>query len=93
MTHRTPLLCLDVTQDSTSMGENLNYSNGNTNALGKDTEADCGHLMGRFVSKNVVNSSRRELVEYEISLLSKGLNCIPTPLSIKINYSAIWVKS
>ena len=37
-----------------------------------------GKLQGNFVSKNVVNLSKRNLTDSEISLLSKGLNFIPT---------------
>ena len=37
-----------------------------------------GRLKGKFVSKNVINLSKRNLTENEISLLSKGLNFIPT---------------
>ena len=35
-------------------------------------------LKGNFVSKNVVNLSKRNLNDAEISLLSKGLNFVPT---------------
>ena len=35
-------------------------------------------LEGRFVSKNAINLSRRNLSACEISLLSKGLNFVPT---------------
>ena len=35
-------------------------------------------LKGTFVSKNVVNLSKRSLDNAEISLLSKGLNFVPT---------------
>ena len=38
----------------------------------------CNRLQGNFVSKNVVNLSRRNLTDSEISLLSNGLNFIPT---------------
>ena len=41
-----------------------------------------GRLEGRFVSKNVINLSKRDLSNAEISLLSKGLKFIPTPSSI-----------
>ena len=37
-----------------------------------------GWLKGKFVSENVINLSKRDLSENEISLLSKGLNFIPT---------------
>ena len=35
-------------------------------------------LEGKFVSKNVINSSQRQLSKSEISLLSKGLKFLPT---------------
>ena len=41
-----------------------------------------GRLKGRFVSGGVVNLSRRELSEEDISLLSKGLKFSPTPTDI-----------
>ena len=37
-----------------------------------------GRLKGKFVSKNVINLSEQNLNENEISLLSKGLDFIPT---------------
>ena len=39
-------------------------------------------LQGNFVSKNVVNLSWRNLTDSEISLLSEGLNFIPTSNTI-----------
>ena len=36
-------------------------------------------LQGKFVSKNVINLSQRQLTKSEISLLSKGLKFVPTP--------------
>ena len=39
-------------------------------------------LQGNFVSKNVVNLSRRNLTGSEIYLLSKGLNFVPTSNTI-----------
>ena len=35
-------------------------------------------LEGKFVSKNVINLSRRNLSSVEIPLLSKGLKFVPT---------------
>ena len=35
-------------------------------------------LEAKFVSKNVINLSRRNLASVEISLLSKGLKFVPT---------------
>ena len=39
-------------------------------------------LQGNFVSNNVVNLSRRNLIGSEISLLSKGINFVPTSNTI-----------
>ena len=41
-----------------------------------------GRLKGKFLSKNVVNLSKRKLSKSEISLLSKGLKFIPTSNTI-----------
>ena len=38
-----------------------------------------GRYEGKFVSPNVVNLSKRNLSDAEISLLSKGLKFVPTP--------------
>ena len=80
------LMTLEATQDSSSGSEDLNCSNGSINAIGQDTEPDSGRLKDRFVSKNVVNLSSvgggGGVNGYEISLLSNGLNFVPTPLSI-----------
>ena len=45
---------------------------------GNEAEMCDGRLKGKFVSENVINLSKRDLSENEISLLSKGLNFIPT---------------
>ena len=37
-----------------------------------------GQLKGKFVNKNVINLSKRNLTQNEISLLSKGVNFVPT---------------
>ena len=42
-------------------------------------------FVGKFVSKNVVNISSKDLSESEISLLSKGLTFSPTPRDINIS--------
>ena len=56
----------------------------NTNSLErklnvKDNAAKIldNRLQGNFVSKNVVNLSRRNLMGSEISLLTKGFNLVP----------------
>lgn len=37
-----------------------------------------GRLIGKFVSPNVLNLSKRQLSEDDVSLLSKGLKFVPT---------------
>ena len=39
-------------------------------------------LDGKFVSKNVISSSQRQLTKSEVLLLSKGLKFVPTPNKI-----------
>ena len=52
------------------------------NEEGNKTTILNGRLKGNFVSKNVVNLSKRKLSKSEISLLSKGLKLIPTSNTI-----------
>ena len=47
------------------------------NVTDKATKILDNRLQGNFVSKNVVNLSRRNLTCSEISLLTKGLNFVP----------------
>ena len=49
-----------------------------SNVQGNEAEMCDGRLKGKFVGENVINLSKRDLSENEISLLSKGLNFIPT---------------
>ena len=49
-----------------------NHQDSNAASLNK------ARLVGKFVSKNVVNLSRRTLSRSEISLLSKGLKFVPS---------------
>ena len=51
-----------------------NHDNSNTNNIAKYKGE---RLKGKFVSSNVINVSRRNLSESEISLLSKGLKFVP----------------
>ena len=51
------------------------YDNGNINNIATYKGE---RLEGKFVSSNVINLSRRDLSEAEISLLSKGLKFVPT---------------
>ena len=49
-----------------------------SNVHGNEAEICYGRLQRKFVSKNVIGLSKRNLSENEISLLPKGLNFIPT---------------
>ena len=49
-----------------------NHQDSNTDSLNKT------RLEGKFVSKNVINLSRRNISRSEISLLSKGLKFVPS---------------
>ena len=54
------------------------------------TKLKDNRLEGKFVSKNVINLSQRQLTKSEISLLSKGPKFVPTPNRIdkaKLNKS------
>ena len=52
------------------------------NEEGNEAKILNGRLKGKFVSKNVVNLSKRKFSKSEISLLSKGLKFIPTSNTI-----------
>ena len=52
-----------------------NHDNSNMNNIAK---YEGERLEGKFVNNNVINVSRRNLSESEISLLSKGLKFVPT---------------
>ena len=49
-----------------------------SNIQDNEVEICDGRLKGKFVSKNVINLSKRNLTENEISLLWNSLNFIPT---------------
>ena len=70
----------DLKDDSSVETRGVNTSSIDNKLNLKDNAAkmSCNRLQGNFVSKNVVNLSRRNLTDSEISLLSKGLNFIPT---------------
>ena len=60
--------------------ENLSSCEKEGNALkGNNIASQIGvRLEGKFVSKNIINISRRNLSAPEVSLLSKGLKFVPT---------------
>ena len=64
--------------NGTSKVRNSENIEGERNANGNQAVTLENRLEGNFVSKNVVNLSKRNLNDAEISLLSKGLNFVPT---------------
>ena len=64
---------VDGTEDLSEPGKQLdNHQDSNASFLNK------ARLKGKFVSKNVINLSRRNLSRSEISLLSRGLKFVPS---------------
>ena len=64
--------CLEI-GNGTSKVRNSENIDGERNANGNQTVLLQNRLKGNFVSKTVVNLSKRNLNDAEISLLSKGL--------------------
>ena len=60
------------------LGHSSNHNINKTNSANLVNE----RFKGKFVSPNVVNLSRHNLTNDEISLLSKGLKLVPTPRGI-----------
>ena len=54
------------------------HSGSHLNEEGNEVFTSNGQIRVKFVSKNVVNLSKRKLAKAEISLLSKGLKFVPT---------------
>ena len=54
------------------------HSESHLNKEGNEIFTLNGQIKGKFVSKNVVNLSKRKLAKAKISLLSKGLKFVPT---------------
>ena len=69
--------CLEI-GNGTSKIRNSENIEGERNANGNQTVLLENRLKRNFVSKNVVNLSKQNLNDAEISLLSKGLNFVPT---------------
>ena len=64
---------VDGTENPSEPGKQYqNHQDNNTASLNKT------RLEGKFVSKNVINLSKRNLSQSEISLLSKGLKFVPS---------------
>ena len=70
----------DISEEITDL--NTSFSDDELNVRDNAAKMLDGRLQGNFVSKNVVNLSRRNLTDSEISLLSKGLNFVPTSNTI-----------
>ena len=66
------------TRNGTSKVRNSENIKGERNANGNQAVPLENRLKGNFVSKNVINLSKKNLNNAEISLLSKGLNFVPT---------------
>ena len=75
----------DVKNDSSVEIRDVNTSSIDNKLNVKDNAAKMldNRLQDTFVSKNVVNLSRRSLADSEISLLSKGRNFILTSNEIR----------
>ena len=75
----------DLENDSSVEIRDINASSLDNRLNLKDNAAKMlnNRLQGNFVSKNVVNLSRRNLTASKIFLLSKGLNFIPTSHTIE----------
>ena len=69
--------------DSVQIAESISVSSERDN-IGENNIAEVidGWLKGKFVSPNVINLFTRILSKAKISLLSKGLEFIPTPTSV-----------
>ena len=54
------------------------HSESHLSEEGNEVLTSNGRIKGKFVSKNLVNLSKRKLTKAEISLLSKGLKFVPS---------------
>ena len=69
--------CVEIGNGTSKLTNSKNIE-GEINANGNQAILLENSLKGNFVSKNVANLSKRNLNDAEISLLSKGLNFVPT---------------
>ena len=84
------MIYMNESEDDVSEEKDLEIRDVNTNFLDnrlnvKDKAAKMlnnNRLQVNFASKNIVNLSRQNLTDSEISLLSKGLNFVPTSNTI-----------
>ena len=70
----------DLENDSAfeTLDVNTSFLDNRLNKKGNAAKMLINRLHGNFVSRNVVNLSRRNVTGSEITLLSKGLNFVPT---------------
>ena len=59
-------------------GTSCDHSENHLSEEGNDLFTLNERIKGKFVSKNVINLSKRKLTKAEVSLLSKGLKFVPT---------------
>ena len=84
------MIYMNESEDDVSEEKDLEIRDVNTNFLDnrlnvKDNAVkmlNSNRLQVNFASKNIVNLSRQNLTDSEISLLSKGLNFVPTSFTI-----------
>ena len=69
--------CVEIGNGASKLTNSKN-TEGERNANGNQAILLENRLKGNFVNKNVVNLSKWNLYDAEISLLSKGLNFVPT---------------
>ena len=79
------LLTLDESNASSGEGVSLTEETPEEEQQGDTCEFSEDRFVGKFVSKNVVNLSSKNLSSAEISLLSKGLNFVPSPGEVNIS--------
>ena len=69
--------CVEIGNETSKLANSKNIE-GERNANGNQAILFESRLKGNFVSKNVASFSKRNFNDPEISLLSKGLNFVPT---------------
>ena len=69
--------CVEIGNETSKLANSKNIE-GERNANGNQAILFENRLKGNFVTKNVVSFSKRNFNDPEISLLSKGLNFVPT---------------
>ena len=76
---RRSLKVTNYNNDNSFNKEEVNLSNSVPNRLSNAVSLEGNKYKANFVSPNVINLSKWNLTKDEISLLSKGLQFVPTP--------------